>query len=81
MSCQQSVGHDHLLDYSADRGHNCRTCRTLLVQWLVSVFYRERRHGHNTFEPTLPKLAKRSRETTEAGASADDTEGRCRAAR
>ena len=28
--------------------------------WLVSVFYRERRHGHNTFEPTLPKLIRYS---------------------
>ena len=37
MSCQQSVGHDHLLQYFADRGPNCRTFARPF--WLVSVFY------------------------------------------
>ena len=52
--------------------------------WLVSVFYRERRHGHNILEPLRYSETQRTDgDVRPAGATerrVDDTEGRCHAA-
>ena len=73
MSCQLSVGHDHLLDYSADRGHNCRTCRTLLVGFGVlpwtptRAFFRTYSVDSATLGYQRDAQGKRRKELTEAG--------------